>query len=303
MRIRLQRKGAPALWVLYLLVAYVLIQFAWWAWLIVDLYRQGGLLNTTRALMIAGEGTVFLSLLIVGAAYLKRSIEREQRLALQERNFLLATTHEFNSPLAAIKLNLQTLIRAELKPEVRQSLIDNALHSVGRIQALVSNLLMAARVDVGNLSIAHERIELKAVCDEVMKKFSEEAKEAGLMLINSIPLEAAVMGDEPTLQLIFSNAIQNAMKYASPGACTITAEKSGLVWHVKFSDTGSGVEASELQAIFKKFYRVGNEETRTKTGTGLGLYLVKMIAMQHGGRAWASSENGFTLHIELKAEK
>lgn len=308
---------------LYLLLGYVIAQFAWWGYSIYDLSAE--LIQAKDALaastdlgtsaesnelrrkiwMILGEGSVFLALLIIGAFYIRKFILREHRLAKQERNFLLATTHEFNSPIAAIKLNLQTLAKREVTGEQKQSILDGALSSTQRLEGLVSNILMASRLDAGKLELLTEKLEMHALLETMKKRYGSIAASLGGSLILQTGGDACIYGDRNAVESLLGNLIENAIKYAPGHAVTIGYEcVSGRV-KVFVADTGKGIAVGERGNIFKKFYRTENEETRSQKGSGLGLYLVKELVELHGGRMEVTDNtpNGAVFTVEFKEFK
>ena len=284
---------------LYVLLGYVFAQFAWWAYLIYDLNEEIAIANdkliargadgiasassdlTNKLWMILGEGSVFLALLIVGAYFIQKSILREQRLALQERNFILATTHEFNSPIASIKLNLQTLEKREIDVAQRHQMIDGALSSAQRLELLVSNLLLASRLDGGKFEMYQEEIDVKSLIDAVVHRFRSLAEKSGNTLNIDCDAQISIEVDKSALDSIISNLIENALKYAPKTEVQIRVKKENNKVILEVSDEGQGIPKTERDRVLRKFYRMGNEETRSQKGSGLGLYLVQQLVQLH----------------------
>ena len=220
------KKSPPTLLLLYVLLAYVLVQFSWWAFLIYDLNVE--LIYATsnqptlelqdelrkKLYMILGEGTVFISLLFLGAIFIRRYAVREQRLAQQERNFLLATTHELNSPLAAAKLNFQTLNRKNLSEENTAKMIDSGLENMGRLEKLVSNILTASRIDSGKYQLKQAAQQLLPIVSLVFDRNRLMLEKEGIQMTIDIDAEIKVFVDENALEQVLENIIQNALKYA-----------------------------------------------------------------------------------------
>lgn len=271
---------------LYVLLGYIIIQFVWWGVLLYDLNVETGEGRTSgRALtMLIGEGTVFLALLLTGAFYIRKYLLREQKLARQERNFLLATTHEFNSPIAVAKLNLQTLKRKEISTEVRTQVVDGALGAIARLENLVSNVLTASRIDAGKYELHRENIGFEHLFKALQKRLEQVAGQAGNTIALSVEQEGEFRADASALELIVGNLVQNAIKYAPGTPVRIAVKCSGGEAQISVSDEGPGIPAEEKDNVFRKFYRMGNEETRSQKGTGLGLYLVRELVHMHHGR-------------------
>lgn len=271
---------------LYVLLGYVVIQFVWWGVLLYELNVEAGEGRTSgRALtMLIGEGTVFLALLLTGAFYIRKYLLREQKLARQERNFLLATTHEFNSPIAVAKLNLQTLKRKEISPEMRVQVVDGALAAITRLENLVSNVLTASRIDAGKYELHRENIDFGHLFKAMAKRFEQVAGQAGNTITFAVEQDGEFRADTAALELIVGNLVQNAIKYAPGTPVRIAAKCSGGMAHISVADEGPGIPAGEKDNVFRKFYRMGNEETRSQKGTGLGLYLVRELVHMHHGK-------------------
>ena len=297
------------LYLFYLLVLYVLLQFCWWAYLLVELnnevfehrienvqlksrnsaerVQEELLLKEKlhqRWWMITGEGTVFIILLGIGGVITYRSIKKEFDLARQQKNFLLSITHEFKSPLASIKLYLQTLQRHDLDRIKTASFIDNAVRDTDRLNMLVENALLANTIDHQGYPFQDESFNFSALVRLAVQKYNavpenkntvEAEVEEGLVLT----------GDKQALLLLIQNLLENAGKY-TPGnePIAVALKRSGDSLLFSIADQGIGVPEEEKKNIFKKFYRLGNEETRRTKGTGLGLYLVHQIAEHHQGR-------------------
>lgn len=293
----------------YLLVLYVLFQFSWWAYLLMDLnqeiyqYRLE-LLKYTHAgkdityhekvlyaevlekkwAMILGEGAVFLSLLIFGIYKTRKAITREFQLARQQKNFLLSVTHEFKSPLAAVKLNLQTLLKRELERSKHDELLNRALTETERINILVENALMAARLENKSYELYNEQLDFSAFVKEVFSEYQNRQDRKHLLSFEIEP-NIRVKGDRLALHSMIDNLLENAEKYSPEGGkVELKLVRTGQEARLCISDQGTGIPQDEKQRIFGKFYRVGNEDTRKTKGTGLGLYIVSTIVQMHQGR-------------------
>jgi two-component system phosphate regulon sensor histidine kinase PhoR len=297
------------LYLFYLLVIYVLIQFCWWTFLLVQLnnevyehrienvhlvisdpvkaMQEEALLESKlhqRWWMIIGEGTVFIILLGLGGGITYKSFKKEFDLARQQKNFLLSVTHEFKSPLASIKLYLQTLQRHDLDKEKVASFIESAIRDSDRLDALVENALLANMIDHKGYKFSREEINISALARLLIQKFNASPEIRSPAEFN-IEENLIVHGDKQALSLMIMNLLENALKYsaAAPGI-SLTLKKSGNRIILSVADQGQGIAPAEKENIFKKFYRIGNEETRSTKGTGLGLFLVKQIADYHKGR-------------------
>ncbi len=296
-----------ALVLFYILVIYVIVQFSWWAYLLVDLNQEvydlkvavliaengGKELDEShvyltelekRWAMVAGEGMVFLSLLIVGIYKTRQSFRKEYSLARQQKNFLLSITHEFKSPLAAVKLNLQTLQKRSLSKEQTVSVLSNAIYETDRINNLVENALIATRLDSKNMELQNFELDLSDSVRSVLRSF-EMTSGKHIKFDTAIQDEICINGDQVAINSLISNLIENAIKYSPIDPyISITLESKGDIVLFRVGDNGVGVSDQEKAVIFEKFYRSGNEETRSTKGTGLGLFIVKHVVDLHKGK-------------------
>jgi two-component system, OmpR family, phosphate regulon sensor histidine kinase PhoR len=288
----------------YMLGIYVLLQFSWWSYLLVrlnkevfqhkiemlaatgekDLIEARELLHTQlkdRWMMVAGEGFVFLTILIFGIFKTRQGFKQEFALARQQKNFLLSITHEFKSPLAAVKLNLQTLQKHELEKEQRAQILTNALRETERIHSLIENALLAARIESHSFFLHMEEFNLSECILSLIKSRTIPGLEQRAIDLK-IEEDVYIKGDPLAISSIVLNLLENADKYSNkntPITIYVAREKKCVVVEVR--DNGIGIPDTEKSKIFDKFYRIGKEETRKTKGTGLGLFIVKHIAAFH----------------------
>ncbi len=244
---------------------------------------QAGMLDRlhSRSRQYTGEGVTFLCIILIGAGVVYTALRRTQLLSRQQHNFMLSITHELKSPIAAIKLNLETLKKRKLSEEQQSMLLARSVKETNRLNDLCNNLLLASQLESMNFKPAHERISLTAIVKEVAEQYIERNSHAFLL---NIEQDGFVYGDKVLWKLVISNLIENACKY-SPQDSLITVKLNKIEEELVFrvADSGPGIIEEEKQKIFKKFYRVGNEESRNTKGTGLGLYIVAQIVDRHKG--------------------
>ncbi len=231
--------------------------------------------------MIVGEGTVFLLLLLIGIYKIKQAQDKETALNNQQKNFFLSITHELKTPIAATKLQLQTLQKQKLTEEMQQSLITNALIETERLNALIDNVLLASRLDAGEFAFKTAKQNLSELITGILNRYYKKEIIAGEI---KLKIDENIFGevDENAFPSIITNLVDNALKY-SPNQKDIfielLSEKDACVLAIK--DKGCGISNDHKEKIFNKFFRAGNEETRNTKGTGLGLYIVSYIANKH----------------------
>ncbi len=226
------------------------------------------------------EGIAFLILIFVGAVFVYRSVRRQFRLQLQQQHFMMAVTHELKTPIAVVKLNLETLQKYHLDPEKQKRMIRTTLDETSRLNTLTSNILVSSQLEGGGYLSAKEDLDLSNLLKDCIRDFRARFPER--IFKEEVETDADVKGDALLLQMLINNLLENAVKY-SPKDKPVTAvlKKSPAAIELQVIDEGPGISEDEQKKIFKKFYRVGNEETRKTQGTGLGLYLCQKIAKDH----------------------
>ena len=251
-----------------------------------DLFKKD--LNK-RWIMVASEGAVFFALLLIGINQTRKAFKKEFLLSRQQKNFLLSITHEFKSPLAAIKLSLQTIRKHSLDAQKRQELIDQSLRETERIQNLIENALTAAQLDNKSIELNRVEFNLTELIQEIIVSKSGQAK-TDHPISHQLADNVYLFGDPLAIHSAIINLIENAEKYA-PANSGISIELIERDKHIilRILDEGPGIPADEKEKVFQKFYRVENEETRRFKGTGLGLYIVQNIVGLHRGKIFIKS--------------
>jgi len=237
-----------------------------------------------RGIGYTGEGSIFLLVILVGALFVYRFVRREIRLSAQQQNFMMAVTHELKTPIAVAKLSLETLAKRKLGEEQQAKLIQNALTETERLNQLSSNILLAAQLEESAYAPVMENVDLSALVDTAVRAFS--GRFPGRLPAPEITPGISLKGDSLLLELAINNLIENALKYSPKDAPVTVKLSKGGARNVLFqvADRGEGIPDAEKSLIFRKFYRVGNEQTRRTKGTGLGLYLSRTIVRKHRGQ-------------------
>ena len=160
--------------VFYALIGYIILQFMWWAYHIINLTKQ---LNNDqdyilrRITMIAGEAFVFIIIISLGVVYVIRSFRKEFKLAQRQKNFSLSVTHELKTPIASTKLFLETLLNRELKENKKKELLEKVMLDQERLQNLVDNILMASNVAESDLELVFEETSLFDLIEKASEAF------------------------------------------------------------------------------------------------------------------------------------
>jgi signal transduction histidine kinase len=254
------------LFLLRFLGAYVLLQFSWWAYLLVS---TGG---PEAKWMVLGEGTVFATLLLVGLFRLERNLKRERDRLKRERNLLLGVTHELKTPLASVQLGVDSLRRLALSDEDRKGVLDNMQMGVTHLGRMVEDMLVATR------------LQHQTALQEVDFSWGDMAEDA-------VERTGATDLDNITLT---RNLLENALKYGE-GRVRVHAEVKGGKAVLSVEDEGEGIPSQDQTLAMAPFVRLREEES----GTGLGLHLVGQTAALHGAQMAMESRipKGFVVRV------
>ncbi|HOZ84964.1 MAG TPA: HAMP domain-containing sensor histidine kinase [Niabella sp.] len=228
----------------------------------------------------ASEGIVFLGLIILGAVLVFRSMRKQIMVQEQQQNFMMAVTHELKTPIAVSKLNLETILKHQLDEQRMRKLILASLDETKRLDFLTNNILISAQIENKGYEVNKEELDFSALLMDRIKEFKNRFLER---TINSEVDEGIdLQGDSLLLQILINNLIENALKYSEKNeAITVGLHRNTDYVKLFVSDQGIGIPEEERQKIYSQFYRIGNEATRKKKGTGLGLYLCAKIAQGH----------------------
>ncbi len=270
-------------------------------WIILN-WRQGVLLFF---------GIVFFALIIAGMVVNTIFLVRELRHSEQHDSFIDAVTHELKTPVASIRLHLETLQRRELPETQKQEFYQVMLSDTDRLTETVEQVLRAGRA--GDKKAGQERAEIdfgqlvRDCMDATRARHHlqseairyEESSEA-----SGNPGGLRVRGSEEDLRTAVSNVLDNAVKYSGESVDVRvrleTPDEKRIVLRVQ--DQGVGIPPDDMKRIFKRFYRVTHRSLAHVKGTGLGLFIVKAIAEKHGGKVFAESDgegHGTTIVLEL----
>lgn len=270
----------------YILGIYVVLQFAWWGFHLIQITHELQAVNgkaNNKAIMIVGEGIVFFSILLFGLWRIKISIKKDQQLSERQSNFLLSVTHELKTPLASTKLYLQTLIKRDFSTEKREEMLQKAIIENQRLEEIVESILTATRLENRTLKLHKEWIDLNELIQQLIDNYNITSGKDWIIFENQVTVK--IEADAFMIKTILRNLIENGLKYASNSEHFIVFLKREIN-HVKFGtrDAGPGVPDDLQKDIFKKFFRIENEETRSQKGTGLGLFIAAEFTKLNGGK-------------------
>lgn len=234
-----------------------------------------------RTFKFFGEGGSFLVIILVGAFFVYRAAWKQMQLSQQQQNFMMAVTHELKSPIAAAKLNLETIRRHKLDEDKRLKLVENTIRETNRLDQLCNNILLASQLEVHQYHLLKEPLDFSALLETGIREIQDRIPTHTITadILPGVWLE----GDKFMLLIALNNLVENAAKYAPKQTrIGVRLYETGHQLKLQVVDEGSGIPDEEKDRIFQKFYRIGNENTRRSKGSGLGLFLTQKIAQQHG---------------------
>lgn len=240
------------------------------------------------------------------ATQLKAQIKDLKRLEQVRSEFIANVSHEIKTPLTAISSTVEMLTEMQLSSETRLRCLDILAKQSRRLNNLVQDILSLAAIERRQSATIKnfERVSLPTVIEEALSYYKEDIEAAHIKLVlNPNPLPPLeVMGDHRLLEHLFSNLINNALRYANATQFMISITETKRHIKVAFSDNGCGIAEEHLSRLFERFYRVEKERSRATGGTGLGLAIVKHIAILHRGKVTVSStvHEGTTFTLALR---
>jgi K+-sensing histidine kinase KdpD len=251
--------------------------------------------------MIIGEGLVFLAILIFGIIYIKNNIKKELEFSKNQNNFLLSVTHELKTPIAGMKLFLQTLKKHNIEKEKKDEIIHKALQQNQQLEILIDNILNAASLESKKFIPRKELINVSILLNNISERYIKQY--SNIIFKIEIQNNIYTLIDPFIFETIINNLIENAIKYGNKdNVINIILEKKYNNLIIKVKDRGNGIPNHQIKNIFKKFYRIENEDTRTQKGSGLGLFIVNEFIKLHGGRImyYNNSPKGAVFEISFK---
>lgn len=263
------------------------------------------ILNLREALMLT-IGVLFFTLIITGLILNTIFLVREIRRGEQQDAFLNAVTHELKTPIAAIKLYLDTLRSREVTEEKRREFYDIIDAEAGRLLNIVEQVLIAGRAKTSGKQENLAELDLGAILKNAIGVIESRYNlPAGVIRMLEAADDPKVFGNADELETAFTNLLDNAVKYSGDDRKISVRIRSGLRGgrvEVIIRDNGIGIAPSELKRIFKRFYRSSGQAAKRVKGTGLGLFIVKSVIEKHGGRIFAESRGegrGTTFFVRL----
>jgi two-component system phosphate regulon sensor histidine kinase PhoR len=229
-----------------------------------------------------------------GAVAVLRDLTETERMEKTRRDFIANVSHELRTPLTSIQGYTETLLDSPLADDHVREFLEIIRKNAARMSRLTEDLLTLARVESGEQRFDVQKVSPEELLQDALESFREAARsyEVELVVENAVP-DANVNADREAIHQIFSNLIENALKYAASGKKIIlgaraSAESPTIEFYVR--DFGPGISSEHLPRLFERFYRVDKARSRESGGTGLGLAIAKHIIFAHHGTIRAESE-------------
>jgi two-component system, OmpR family, sensor histidine kinase SenX3 len=277
--------------------------------LAIALYVSWIVINWREGLLLV-LGIVFFPVIITGVVLNTIFLVREVRRSEQHDAFINAVTHELKTPVASIRLYLETLQRRDLPEDKRREFYRIMIDDSDRLLHLIEQVLRAGRTSARTRVLHRVPVDLGAVVQECidLARVRHHLPETAMTYADRLapPARGTVLGDPDELKAAVSNLLDNAIKYSS-GEVLVQVELTAVDTHrvaVRVTDRGIGISPRELKRIFRRFYRIPESVAMRVKGTGLGLFIVSSVARKHGGKVFAESAgpghgSTFTLQLPL----
>lgn len=227
-----------------------------------------------------------------------------RRTETVRRDFVSNISHELRTPIASLKVLLETLQGGALDdPKMAADFLNRALAEADRLAQMVNELGELSRIESGLVPLVKTPVAIGEVIGQVVERLSPQAERAGLTVdINNAGGLPRVMADAERISQVLVNIVHNAIKFTPAGGkITVSARVEGGRMLVSVTDTGIGIAPEDLPRVFERFYKA--DKSRSSGGTGLGLAIAKHIVQLHGGKIWVESQQGkgstFTFSLPL----
>ncbi|GAB4302502.1 MAG: hypothetical protein Kow0090_18060 [Myxococcota bacterium] len=244
-----------------------------------------------RKLMIVGESSLLIFLILLSVFMLYRLIRVERRFAIELNEFFSRITHEIKTPITGVKAFLQTLRGGKIGAKELSSSVDMALRLVERQERLAENILIARRLEKNGFGLKLRDVELSGYIENFVEGHRSFLGEDRVTIASEIPKDTLVIADTDALHAIFDNIVNNAVKYCGESLrLTIEITQDDASAFVAFKDNGPGFEPKDGVAIFQPYRRLSREASKNHSGTGMGLYISRRLALKMGGELRGESE-------------
>ena len=246
----------------------------------------------SRTMRKMGKGDLSVRVPVKGSGELKELAENYNTMAAhlesldKTRNqFVSNASHELKTPLATMKIMLETMIyQPEMPAELRQEFMEDMNHEIDRLTGIITDLLTLTKMDTDSDMLRTETLDMSALTEETVRLLKPAAEKKHQTISADVAPGIEMAGDRIKLNQVLYNLTDNAIKYSPEGGkigVSLKQKGGDLIWRV--SDNGIGIPEEDREHIFERFYRVDKARSRETGGTGLGLSIVKQLVTMHGG--------------------
>lgn len=248
-------------------------------------------------------GIILIVAVAFGMSVIFRNLNVQLRLNRLYDNFIANITHELKSPLAAIQLYLETLNSRELSDENKTKFINFMMNDANRLNNLINTILEISRLEQKKIAHDYNIFNGSKIICSLIKESAEQFQLSPDKINITGDSDSNIVIDKNAMKIVIDNLVDNAIKYSTADPeIDVKIGNKNKQFVIEFSDKGIGIDLKQQKKIFKKFYRVPEDNIPNVKGTGLGLYWVKEIIKSHGGKIYCTSEGlnkGTTFQIEL----
>jgi signal transduction histidine kinase len=241
----------------------------------------------------AWEGGFFLLALGLCIGVIAYALRAEAKVIQEQDNFLALVSHQFKTPLASLQLSLETMAMRTLSPDQGRTLIDRMLSDLGRMEAMVTQILESVRLERGRVDLRREPLDLSGAVTRVVAQFEERAHKDNITITADIARGLYVLTDPLALDVVVRNLLENAIAAITPvggGSIAFVARRTPSEIELSVRDSGVGFRPADGVRLFDKFTRLHPGGGSSYYGTGLGLFIVRRLMQLAGGRVSAHSE-------------
>jgi len=299
----------PLIMIIAIQILWVGLVASWIIWFVRNQRRLGQLAQKYGPVVLPSgadwfilvEGLFLLALLLVSVYAIHHLWRRQVALNQAQKDFVAQVTHELKSPLASLRLHLETIRLRRPPAEKLEIFIDTMLSDTERLGGLIDNLLATNRLEQRGTRLQLAPIDLSALVSGYLRPRQYSLPRAGIMALN-IEEGLKILGETEALETTLRNLVENAVLYSDDAPnITVILKRDGHFAHLVVADCGRGLDRKEVSKVFDMFYRARRKDENIR-GSGLGLFIVQTVVRHHQGKVWMESAGigqGCAVHILL----
>jgi signal transduction histidine kinase len=274
-------------------------------WILIIASAISGSEEVARHAWLLVLGCISFAVIITTLVLFSVFLASEIRLVNRQTRFIDSVTHELKSPLASLKLCLQTQERADLSAEQRNDLHQMMVDDVVRLSNFIDDVLEASQISETRARHAADEVDLADLVTRQAAEVTRAYKLPSEAIRTRVPEALSLVTDRTALETIVKNLLDNAVKYSldleRPVEVTVDAHRRARHIHVSIRDRGIGIPSKQMKRVFERFYRVPEEAVKKRHGTGLGLYVASLLVRILGGklRAESNTRQGTVMRIRI----